>query len=117
MASCLRRRRTSLTVRASVSARSAWAGEHLAYAGPFGVPGVDVPKNVAFDLKSTLGAINYPKSRKLTVPYRAGAGAGSGVGRGIDASDESMSRAGGVGHLAALGSFGRRRLACGAAFP
>ena len=53
--------------------------------------GVDVPKNVAFDLKSTLGAINYPKSRKLTVPYRAGAGAGSGVGRGIDASDESMS--------------------------
>ena len=53
--------------------------------------GLAVPKNVAFDLKSTLGAINYPKSRKLTVPYRAGAGAGSGVGRGIDASDESMS--------------------------
>ena len=52
--------------------------------------GVDVPKTVAFELKGQLGAINYPKSRKLTVPYRAGAGAGSGVGRGIDASDESM---------------------------
>ena len=53
--------------------------------------GVDVPKTVAFELKGRLGAINYPKSRKLTVPYRAGAGVGSGVGRGIDASDESMS--------------------------
>ncbi len=53
--------------------------------------GVDVPKTVAFELKGRLGAINYPKSRKLTVPYRVGAGAGSGVGRGIDASDESMS--------------------------
>ena len=53
--------------------------------------GVDVPKTVAFELKGRLGAINYPKSRKLTVPYRVGAGAGSGVGRGIDASDENMS--------------------------
>ena len=52
--------------------------------------GLDVPKTVAFELKGQLGAINYPKSRKLTVPYRVGAGAGSGVGRGIDASDESM---------------------------
>ena len=50
--------------------------------------GVDVPKDVAFDLRSRLGAINYPKSRKLQVPYRAGAGAGSGIGRGIDASAE-----------------------------
>ncbi|MDY2777177.1 MAG: transcription-repair coupling factor [Collinsella sp.] len=53
--------------------------------------GVDVPKAVAFDLKSQLGAICYPKSRKLSVPYRAGAGAGTGRGRGIDASDEDMS--------------------------
>ena len=52
--------------------------------------GVDVPKTVAFELKGQLGAINYPKSRKFTVPYRAGAGVGTGAGRGIDASDESM---------------------------
>ena len=50
--------------------------------------GVDVPKDVAFDLRGKLGAINFPKSRKFTVPYRAGAGAGSGLGRGIDASAE-----------------------------
>ena len=50
--------------------------------------GVDVPKAVAFDLKGRLGAIAYPRSRKLTIPYRAGAGAGSGRGRGIDAADE-----------------------------
>ena len=49
--------------------------------------GVDVPKTVAFDLKGRLGAINYPKSRKFTVPARAGAGAGSGVGRGVDTGE------------------------------
>ncbi|MDM8300414.1 transcription-repair coupling factor [Collinsella tanakaei] len=49
--------------------------------------GVDVPKTVAFDLKGRLGAINYPKSRKFTVPARPGAGAGSGVGRGVDTGE------------------------------
>ena len=50
--------------------------------------GVDVPRDVAFDLRGKLGAMTFPKSRKFTVPYRAGAGAGSGRGRGIDASAE-----------------------------
>ena len=50
--------------------------------------GIDVPRDVAFDLRGKLGAVNFPKSRKLQVPYRAGAGAGSGLGRGIDASAE-----------------------------
>ena len=69
--------------------------------------GVDVPKTVAFELKGQLGAINYPKSRKLTVPYRVGAGAGSGVGRGIDASDESMTCVqAALGLLARLGASG-----------
>ncbi|MCF2622183.1 transcription-repair coupling factor [Collinsella tanakaei] len=49
--------------------------------------GIDVPKTVAFDLKGRLGAINYPKSRKFTVPARAGAGAGSGIGRGVDTGE------------------------------
>ncbi|MBM6868258.1 transcription-repair coupling factor [Collinsella tanakaei] len=49
--------------------------------------GIDVPKTVAFELKGALGAINYPKSRKFTVPARAGAGAGSGVGRGVDTGE------------------------------
>ena len=49
--------------------------------------GIDVPKDVAFDLRSRLGATNFPKSRKLSVPCRAGAGAGSGVGRGLDAGE------------------------------
>ncbi len=31
--------------------------------------------------------MNFPKSRKLSVPYKAGAGAGSGLGRGLDAND------------------------------
>ena len=34
--------------------------------------GVDVPKAVAFDLRNKLGALNFPKTRKFTVPYRAG---------------------------------------------
>ena len=54
-------------------------------AGKLTFQGVDVPKDVAFDLRNKLGALNFPKTRKLTVPYRAGAGAGSGVGRGINA--------------------------------
>ena len=49
--------------------------------------GVDVPKKVAFELKTRYGAVNFPKSRKLSVPYKAGAGAGSGLGRGLDAND------------------------------
>ena len=47
--------------------------------------GVDVPKAAAFELREKLGAVHFPKTRKLTVPYRAGAGAGSGLGRGINA--------------------------------
>ena len=46
-----------------------------------------VPKKVAFELKNRYGAVNFPKSRKLSVPYKAGAGAGSGLGRGLDAND------------------------------
>ena len=49
--------------------------------------GVDVPKKVAFELKTRYGAVNFPKSRKLSVPYKAGAGAGSGLGRGLNAND------------------------------
>ena len=49
--------------------------------------GVDVPKKVAYELKTRYGAVNFPKSRKLSVPYKAGAGAGSGLGRGLDAND------------------------------
>ena len=69
-------------------------------AGKLTFQGVDVPKDVAFDLRGTLGALNFPKTRKFTVPYRAGAGAGSGVGRGINADVAT----GGVGVVqAALG--------------
>ena len=49
--------------------------------------GIDVAKTVAFELKNKLGAINYPKSRKFTVPARAGAGTGSGLGRGVDTGE------------------------------
>ena len=69
-------------------------------AGKLTFQGVDVPKVVAFDLRDKLGALNFPKTRKFTVPYRAGAGAGSGVGRGINAD----TAAGGMGVVqAALG--------------
>ena len=51
--------------------------------------GVDVPKGVAFEMRTSLGAINYPKTRKFTVPCRAGAGAGSGLGRGVDAGENN----------------------------
>ena len=56
-------------------------------AGRLVYQGVDVPKAVAFDLRDRLGAVNFPKSRKLSVPYKAGAGSGPGVGRGLDAND------------------------------
>ena len=66
-------------------------------AGKLTFTGVDVPKDVAFDLRGKLGAISFPKTRKFTVPYRAGAGAGSGVGRGINGDVEH----GGVGPVQA----------------
>lgn len=47
--------------------------------------GVDVPKDVAFELRTKLGAVTFPKTRKFTVPYKAGVGSGSGIGRGINA--------------------------------
>ncbi len=68
--------------------------------------GVDVPKNVAFDLKSRLGAVNFPRSRKLSVPYKAGAGAGSGVGRGLDAGDGTGPVAAALLILSQLGASG-----------
>ena len=54
-------------------------------AGKLTYQGVGVPKGVAFDLRTKLGAIAFPKTRKFTVPYKAGAGSGSGLGRGINA--------------------------------
>ncbi|WP_418721998.1 transcription-repair coupling factor [Enorma sp.] len=51
--------------------------------------GVDVPKTAAFELRTSLGATNFPKSRKLSVPCRPGAGVGSGVGRGLDAGENN----------------------------
>ncbi|QWT17684.1 transcription-repair coupling factor [Collinsella sp. zg1085] len=50
--------------------------------------GIDVPSQLATTLRQELGAMNYPKSHKFTVPYRAGLGKGSGLGRGIDAEAE-----------------------------
>ncbi len=54
-------------------------------AGKLTYQGVDVPKDVAFELRTKLGAVTFPKTRKFTVPYKAGAGGGSGIGRGINA--------------------------------
>ena len=54
-------------------------------AGKLTYQGVDVPKDVAFELRTKLGAIAFPKTRKFTVPYKIGAGNGSGIGRGINA--------------------------------
>ena len=68
--------------------------------------GVDVPKQTAFELKSRLGAVVFPKSRKLSVPYKAGAGAGSGVGRGLDANDETGPVAAALAVLCCLGASG-----------
>ena len=68
--------------------------------------GVDVPKAAAFELRDRLGAVNFPKSRKLSVPYKAGAGVGSGVGRGLDAADERGVVAAALGVLLELGPSG-----------
>ena len=68
--------------------------------------GVDVPKNVAFDLKDRLGAVAFPRSRKLSIPYRTGAGAGSGVGRGLNADDEQGPVAAALAVLCQLGASG-----------
>ena len=68
--------------------------------------GIDVPKKVAFDLRDRLGAVNFPKSRKLSVPYKAGAGAGSGVGRGLDARDPAGPVAAALAILMQLGPSG-----------
>ncbi len=68
--------------------------------------GVDVSKKVAFELRDRLGAVNFPKSRKLSVPYKAGAGAGSGVGRGLDANDPAGPVAAALSVLEQLGPSG-----------
>ena len=68
--------------------------------------GVDVPKAAAFDLRNRLGAVNFPKSRKLSVPYKAGAGSGSGVGRGLDANDPTGPVAAALKVLEQLGPSG-----------
>ncbi len=68
--------------------------------------GVEVPKKVAFELKDRFGAVNFPKSRKLSVPYKAGAGAGSGLGRGLDANDAAGPVAAALMLLEQLGASG-----------
>lgn len=75
-------------------------------AGRLVYQGVDVPKVVAFDLRDRLGAVNFPKSRKLSVPYKAGAGAGTGVGRGLDANDPAGPVAAALRVLEQLGPSG-----------
>ena len=75
-------------------------------AGRLTFQGVDVPKTVAFDLKTRLGAVAFPKSRKLSIPYKARAGAGSGVGRGLDASDPAGPVAAALKVLEQLGPSG-----------
>ena len=66
-------------------------------AGKLTYQGVDVPKDVAFELRTKLGAIAFPKTRKFTVPYKVGAGNGSGIGRGINADVSN----GGIGPVQA----------------
>ncbi|OUP10904.1 transcription-repair coupling factor [Collinsella sp. An2] len=68
--------------------------------------GVDVPKKVAFDLRDRLGAVHFPKTRKLSIPYKAGAGGGSGVGRGLNANDERGPVAAALMVLEQLGASG-----------
>ena len=88
MASCRWRDSICSTARVSVSAASALGLESVTLSGGrITFLGVDVPKKVAFEFKNRYGAVNFPKSRKLSVPYKAGAGAGSGLGRGLDAND------------------------------
>ena len=66
-------------------------------AGKLTYQGVDVLKDVAFELRTKLGAIAFPKTRKFTVPYKIGAGNGSGIGRGINADVSN----GGIGPVQA----------------
>ena len=66
-------------------------------AGKLTYQGVDVPKDVTFELRTELGAIAFPKTRKFTVPYKVGAGNGSGIGRGINADVSN----GGIGPVQA----------------
>ena len=66
-------------------------------AGKLTYQGVDVPKDVAFELRTKLGAIAFPKTRKFTVPYKVGVGNGSGIGRGINADVSN----GGIGPVQA----------------
>ena len=66
-------------------------------AGKLTYQGVDVPKDVAFELRAKLGAIAFPKTHKFTVPYKVGAGNGSGIGRGINADVSN----GGIGPVQA----------------
>ncbi len=54
-------------------------------AGKLTYQGVDVPKDVTFELRTKLGAIAFPKTLKFTVPYKVGSVNGSGIGRGINA--------------------------------
>ncbi|MDM8274637.1 transcription-repair coupling factor [Enorma phocaeensis] len=68
--------------------------------------GIDVPKKVAFELRDRLGAVNFPKTRKISIPYKAGAGGGSGVGRGLDARDERGPVAAALMVLEQLGASG-----------
>ena len=75
-------------------------------AGRLTFQGIDVPKTVAFDLRDRLGAVVFPKSHKLSVPYKAGAGAGSGVGRGLDADDPAGPVAAALAVLKQLGASG-----------
>ena len=67
--------------------------------------GVEVPRETAAELRRELGAINYPKTRKFSVPYREGAGPGSGKGRGIDAAAVGPVQAA-LGVLLKLGASG-----------
>ncbi len=75
-------------------------------AGRLTFQGIDVPKTVAFDLRDRLGAVVFPKSRRLSVPYKAGAGTGSGVGRGLDADDPAGPVAAALAVLKQLGASG-----------
>ena len=107
MASCPWRHGTSLTGRACGSAATGWGLESISLTGGrLTFQGVDVPKTVAFDLKSRLSAVNFPKSRKLSVPYKAGAGSGTGVGRGLDANDPAGPVAAALKVLEQLGPSG-----------
>ena len=67
--------------------------------------GVEVPHDAVERLRGEFGAIYHPKSRKLSVPYREGAGRGSGRGRGVDAAEVGPVQAA-LGILLELGASG-----------